>query len=134
MRSITTGLAALTVAVAIGACGGDEGDNAAKFEGDEKDVAAVVDDLQAASRDEDAGAICDDIFTDKLAGEISVESGKPCAEQVKEQLFKEDATITVQDLTVQGDKATATVQEKDGTRSKLALVKQGEEWRLDDIE
>src|SRR5690348_3414383 len=95
-------------------CGGDDekdatpgsttetvGENAAQYEGTEREIATVIDKLQASSRAGDADAICDDLFTDKLAGTIAARNNTSCAAQVKTKLVQKDATFTIASIKVE---------------------------------
>ena len=130
---ITIGLA-LTVA-SLGACGGgdDENSNADRFEGAEKQVAAVVDDLQSASRDADTKTICREIFTTGHASRVASQAGMTCESKAKQEIAVPDETIEVQGLIVEGQTATARVKEQTGKVSTLAFVKSDGAWRIDQI-
>jgi hypothetical protein len=130
---ITIGLA-LTVA-SLAACGGgdDENSNADRFEGAEKQVAAVVDDLQSASREADTKTICREIFTADHATRVASGAGTSCESKAKQEIAVPDETIEVQGLIVKGQTATARVKEQTGKVSTLAFVKSDGAWRIDQI-
>jgi hypothetical protein len=130
---ITVGLA-LTV-TSFAACGGgdDDSSNANRFEGAEKQVAAVVDDLQSASREADTKTICREIFTAAHATRIASGAGVSCESKAKQEIAVPDETIEVQGLIVNGQTATARVKEQTGKTSTLAFVKSGGGWRIDQI-
>jgi hypothetical protein len=136
-QALAFSLAWVLTCAALGACGDEqqpEGGNAKRYSGEQKRVAEVVDELQAASRDGDAARICDELFTDKLAGVISVRaSGKPCEEPVRKQQLAENASIRVLAIRLHGAAASAHVREQNGNRTTLELVKQGGDWRIDSI-
>lgn len=125
----------VALSLLLGACGGsEEGANAKRYSGESKRVAAVVDDLQGASRSGDAKHICDDIFTDKLAGTISVRAGSTCETRVKKQQVNKSAKLTVLSLSLaRGTTAQVLVREQNGHRTRLTLVKQDGDWRIDSI-
>jgi hypothetical protein len=132
------GLAALAAVSVIAGCGGGGGDkapgkNAKRFFGDQRDVAQVVDDLAEASRKGDPGAICDKLFTPSLAKAVAAQAGGSCPAKVKQELVVADEDITVQQLTITGTHALATVKEQTGKVSRLVFVRQDGEWRIDSI-
>jgi hypothetical protein len=130
---ITIGLA-LTVA-SLAACGGgdDENSNADRFEGAERQVAAVVDDLPTASREADTKTICHEIFTAAQAARVASDAGTSCEAKAKEEIAVPEETIEVQGLIVEGQTATARVKEQTGKVSTLAFVKSDGAWRIDQI-
>jgi hypothetical protein len=134
-RSVAV-LTAILAGSAFAACGGGgepEGANAKRFSGEKKRVAAVVDELEAASRDGDAKRICDDLFSDKLAGVISVRAGGTCEDQVRKRQLRKNASITVLSLRVGSAAANADVEEQNQNRTTLKLVKLDGDWRIDSI-
>jgi hypothetical protein len=135
---ITRAVAALAaVALVAAGCGGGEdkapGKNAKRFFGDQRDVAQVVDDLAKAGRDGDPGTICDKLFTAGLAKSVAAQGGGSCEAKVKQELVVPDEDITVQQLTITGTHALATVKEQTGKVSRLVFVRQDGEWRIDSI-
>jgi hypothetical protein len=136
MRSRTFTAAALVAAVALTGCGGGkkEGANAKNFKGDQKDVAQLVDDLQAAARAGDTGKICQDLFTRQLASAVGTRGHTTCQAQVKKQLALKNETITITQLAVQTPSALATVQEQNGKVSRLTFLKQSGKWHVNGIQ
>ena len=125
--------ALLLVSAALGACGGDEGANEQRFDGDSADVAAVVDQLQDYARAGDGAKICSDLMTPQLSRFIASSFGTSCAERVSEQLGAKGTTITVRRLRVDGPLASATVVEANRNVSGMAFVKRDGEWRISRI-
>lgn len=119
--------------MALGACGGDEGANEKRFDGDSEEVAAVVDRLQDYARESDGSKICSDLMTPQLAGFIARTFDTTCARRVADQLGAEGTTITVRRLQVQGPLASATVVEANRNVTGLAFVKRDGEWRISRI-
>lgn len=119
----------------IGACGGgDEGPNAKRFEDQQKDVAAVIDDLQSAARAGDAKRICEDVFTKDLAKTIKTETGVACTKRVEQQLVDEKAKYTAKGVRLDGKKkAVVNVTDAGGTQSVLYMTKAGDDWRIAQI-
>ena len=131
----TLAVAALALAVAGCGGGGDEGANEQRFEGEEKKVAAVVDDLQAASRKGDAARICEDLFSNQLADQVTEETGSTCSARVEEQIVGDDVTFHVDAVEVRGEKnAIARVTDQQERRSVLYFARGGEAgWEITDI-
>ena len=131
IRPITT--LGVVTGLILTACGGgdDGGRNASRFDGDKKDVAAVVDRLETASRDGEAATICEDIFSLELQRLVtSQEPDGGCEARVKREQVNEKARIDVQSVDVSGEKATASVREQDGDAITLNFVKSDGDWRI----
>ena len=127
--------AALALTAAGCGGGGDEGANEQRFEGEEKKVAAVVDDLQAASRKRDAARICEDLFSNRLADQVTEETGSTCSARVEEQIVGDDVRFHVDAVEVRGEKnAIARVTDQQERRSVLYFARGGEAgWEITDI-
>jgi hypothetical protein len=121
------------VGATIGACGGDEGPNEKRFDGDAAEVAAVVDQLQDYARDGDGSKICSDLMTPRLVQFIAGSFDTSCARRVATQLGSDGATITVRRVSVQGPVASATVVEANRNVTGMAFVKRDGEWRISRI-
>jgi hypothetical protein len=119
--------------VALAACGGDDGPNEKRFDGDSKNVAAVVDRLQEHARLEDGSRICSELLTPQLERSIASSFDTSCEDRVNEQLGNADTTITVKRLSVDGPLASATVTENNGSVTGMAFVKRDGEWRISRI-
>jgi hypothetical protein len=140
-RPALRGLAVLTTLATLVGCGGDEDDSrpeqrpSTTVSGEQRGILDTVDALQTASRNGDGEAICDDVFTPQLVQSIESAAKRSCGEEVREQLFTPNAEISLQrDIMVSGNQATATIREQNGNVSKLFLVKQGGQWRIDRLE
>jgi hypothetical protein len=128
----TCALTLLVAAVATG-CGGDDGPNAKRFDGDSADVAAVVDQLQEYARLDDGLKICSELLTPQLERYIEDSFDTSCEDRVNEQLGDAETTITVRKLQVNGPLASATVSEHNGNVTGMAFVKRDGEWRISRI-
>jgi hypothetical protein len=134
MRVRALGIGAIVVAwAALSACGGDEGPNEKRFDGDSADVAAVVDRLQDYAREGDSSKVCSDLMTPQLAAYIARSYDTTCARRVGEQLGSNGTTITVRRLEVEGPLASATVVERNRNVTGLAFVKRDGKWRISRI-
>ena len=121
------------VFVLLAGCGGDEGPNEKRFDGDSKDVAAVVDQLQEYARLSDGPKICSELLTPQLEDYISKSFDTSCEERVNDQLGDADTTIIVRRVKVEGPLASATVSENNGAVTGMAFVKRDGEWRISRI-
>jgi hypothetical protein len=130
MRLKAIGLGVLLV---VSACGGDDGPNEKRFDGESKDVAAVVDQLQEYARLSDGPKICSELLTPQLEDFIAESFDTSCEERVNEQLGDADTTIIVRRLNVNGPLASATVRENNGAVTGMAFVKRDGEWRISRI-
>lgn len=131
-------------AIAVAGCGGAaQTDNSAEdFQGDQRTAAKVVEDLETAivrSRVPDAKKICTELITDDLAREIaSQEQDRNCDERLEESLKDIKLAggvpeLTVLKVTVDGDKAVASVKATNGDRettSDYMLARSGNSWRI----
>lgn len=122
--------AVLCAALAVGCGGDDDESNADRFDGDEADVAAVVDDFSEAGHDGDGTRVCEEIFATVLARNIEREAKQSCATEVQQNLPEGDYELTVDDVNVKGEAATAAVTDQDDNSSVLHLVKTGDDWRI----
>jgi hypothetical protein len=132
VRTIHFTLTICTVALALGGCGEDEGPNAKKFDGEGKDVAAVVDRLMEASRGGDTQVICGEIFSVELSQRLARESGS-CTARVESDLVAEDAEFLAEQIDVEGDVAAAQVAQQDGGRFLLRFEREEGGWRISRI-
>ena len=136
----TSALAAFAAGIALMGCGGSEKRPPAPTKapaavaGDERGVVGTVDALQTASRKGDGKSICADLFTVALVHSIEASANHSCAKEVEHTLVSPDAEISVsRDIRVTGSRATATIHERNGNLSKLFLLKQGGDWRIDRV-
>jgi hypothetical protein len=116
----------LALAVLLAGCGGDEGPNEKRFDGDAADVATVVDKLQAYARLDDGAKICEELL-------VESSSGNGCEERVNDRFGDADTTLTVRRVRVDGARASATVARDNGTVIRLAFVERDGEWRIGSI-
>jgi hypothetical protein len=110
---------AMFAALALSACGGDDGGGS-----DRSDVEAII--KLIANSDEKA---CDKLTEGLVKREFNG-SKDTCVKQAKES--DENIKYDVKSVDVSGDKATATVTS--GNRSQqLQFAKDGGDWKLDRI-
>jgi hypothetical protein len=131
----------IVAALGVAGCGAAQTDSADDFEGDQKAVAKVIDDLAKASkgREPDSNKVCTKLITDALAKKIAaVDRETNCDERVEDSLTDVKdaggiATLEVKKVTIDGDKAVATVEAKTGEDNKTSdytLARVGNSWRI----
>jgi hypothetical protein len=126
----------LLALVATG-CGSTPRDSAKEFTGEKQKVAAVVEQIEKAARADDPATVCDKLFTrERLA--ILKEQGTNCKTGVKDSFKDADSfDITVDDVAISGDTATAKITAGTGSKKKsetLALKRDGAAWKVDSLE
>ena len=114
-------------------CGGP-GAGSAEFEGTEGDVAEAVESLQASgSRQEQAGEICRTRLTEALARRLTADAGS-CEAEIRNAISDADLVqMTVTDVSVRGDAATAEVESTAGEtrrRATVELARERGDWRV----
>lgn len=124
--------AILGASLAIGCGGGDDdgSENADRYEGDEREVAALVDDFADAGRDGDGARVCDEIFAVALTRNVEREAKQSCEAEVEENLPEGEYELEVDAIDVNGQTATANVTDEEDNRSVLHMVKSGDAWRI----
>jgi hypothetical protein len=113
----------VALAFVVGGCGGDEGPNEQRFDGDAANVATVVDKLQSYARLDDGAKICEELL-------VEDSSGDGCEERVNDRLGDADTTLTVRRLRVDGRRASATVTDGRGKVIAMAFVESDGDWRI----
>jgi hypothetical protein len=121
----------LVLAALASGCGAS-GSSAGDFEGEEKRVADVVEQLQSAGETGDAAEICNEVLAKQLRDQIQ-EAGANC-EQELEKAIKDadDFELEVEDVTITGNSATAKVKGRDGGEERVRdfeFVREGRDWR-----
>jgi hypothetical protein len=131
LRRFTSLLAISAAAVAIG-CGGDDdvNNNAGDYDGTDAEVATLVDEFGEAGRDGDGDKICEEIFTEELAGNVEEAAEQSCPSEVQENLPEGDYEVTIDSLEVDGDTATVSVSDQDDNESVLHVEKIDDDWRV----
>ena len=122
MRLLLIALAA--VALALASCGGDDDDGGGAS--DEDAIRAAVESFAA-----NEGNACD-LLTDRFVEE-AFESREKCQEESEESKGEEPTEIEFEDITIDGDQATASVT-ADGEGGSVALKKEDDDWRIDSLE
>ena len=130
MRRLPSLLALLLATAALAGCtAAGQSSSAGDFEGAERDVAQVVDDLKG-TRDPDE--ICSRIFTDDFAKSLEA-GGHDCIDEVRATIRDTaDTDMKVDDVTISGSTATAKVSQ-DGKTATFELERDGESWRISSL-
>jgi len=130
----TRRLTPLLLALALAGCGAQQG--GADFKGEQKAVADVVEELQAAASSRKAEDICSDILARGLADSFKA-SGGDCVREIDEAVRDaDDSELEVKAVTVTGDTAQARVEGRIGSRTGLqvlGLTREDREWRVSDL-
>jgi hypothetical protein len=133
--ALTAALAA-TVLAAAGCTASGSTSSAGNFEGAEKDVAKVVDDLETAGERQDADRICSEILARDLVSRLDAE-GTSCGQEITNATKEADEfAVTVRDVTVTGNAATASVREgtgDNGPTKTLRFVREDGRWKLAEL-
>ncbi len=127
-------LAFVATALALSSCGGDRPRDSAKdFSGVAGAVAATVEDMEEAARNEDEGRLCTKLLSDSLLAAVEEEDIR-CETAVREAFQDADSLdLTVEDVSITGDTATARVTSGRGSNEKtnsLQLEKSGAVWKI----
>ena len=104
------------------------------FEGEQKNVADVVDTLGSAAGTGDGDKICTEVLAKSLADKMAA-GGSSCAQQLDDALKDaDDNDLSVESVTVDGSTATAKVKGRDGANKDairtLEFEKSGQDWRI----
>jgi hypothetical protein len=127
MRRLSLLLAPLLAAAALAGCAAaGQNASAGNFEGAERDVAQVIDDLKA-SRDPEE--ICSRILTDDFAKSLEAD-GHDCVDEVQATIRDTaDTDMDVRDVTVSGSTARARVTQDDVTTT-FELERGADGWQI----
>ena len=125
------------LSLALTACGGaTPRDSAKDFKGAERAVAAAVENLETAARDNDSAKACTKLFATRLLSTIRTR-GQTCTAAVKDAFKDADALdLTVEDVTIDGTTASAKVTSGTGSNKQTAtleLEKAGAAWRISSL-
>jgi len=122
----------LLLTAAIAGCGTQSQPSSAdKFKNaDQKAIAQKVEDLENAGRRGKADDICSDILAKSLVDQLD-SAGTNCGSEIKKAI--DDANefnLTVENVTVNGDTATAAVKQGDnGPTETMQFTKENGQWR-----
>ena len=130
MRRVAA-IAALLLAAALAGCGAT-GSSGASFAGEEKQIADQVEALQAAGETGNAKKLCDEVLARSLRDSLSA-PGSTCQTELDKAIKDaDDFDLSVQDVAITGNRATAQVSGRGGTRT-LAFAREGADWRISSL-
>ena len=125
-------LAVAIATLALAGCGATEDPDAPEFQGAEAQVADQVEQLQSAGESRRPEDICSDILSRTLVDQLEA-AGTTCNEEMRKAIEDaDDFELTVQDVTVNGDQATARVQrgeDDDATKATFEFARENGQWR-----
>jgi hypothetical protein len=134
LRRRSLAVALFVPALGLGACTQADKNSSTNFKGDQKAVAAAVEDLSEAGRKGDSNRICEQLLARDLVRTIEQASDGRCAKVVDEALQDADAfDMSVEKVDVSGTTATATVKSETGKNDRtdqLRLVRDGRNWKI----
>jgi hypothetical protein len=118
--------------LALAGCGQAVSSSAEDFQGDDRAVAEVVEELQDAGTSGDADRICADILATELVDRLR-SAGSTCAEEMENAIDDaDDFELQVEDVEVTGDTATATVgrgPDGDAGTATFEFTRENGQWR-----
>ncbi len=118
--------------LAVAACGG-EASSAGDFEGEQRAVAEVVEELQEAGQRSEPDKICAEILAKELRDRIAA-TGSDCDEEMRKVIEDADTfELSVEKVTVTGSRASAVVEGDAGgaesSRRTFEFVNEAGQWR-----
>jgi hypothetical protein len=129
----TAAVLSLLALVATG-CGAGAKDSTKEFKGEKQRVAAVVEQIEKAARDNKPDTVCSKLLTARRL-KIIDDLGTTCRTGVKDSFKDADSfDLTVDDVTIKGDTATAKITSGTGSKKKsdtLTLKRDGTVWKID---
>ncbi len=124
------------LAVMVAGCGAAPQDSAEEFSGEQRAVAAVVERLEEAARDDEATVVCSRLLSDSLL-ETLRKQGTNCRTGVREAFRDADSLdLTVDDVEISGDNATAKVKHRSRDGEKTATLefeRDGNAWKISSL-
>jgi Tfp pilus assembly protein PilP len=123
-------LLALLLPLAVAGCGEVPDASLDNFEGQEREVAEKIEDLQKAGEGRKPEDICSDILSRTVVDQLEAASTDCPAEMKKAIEDVEDYDLETRAVTVRGNQATAEVQQgEDGPTTTMEFVREGDQWR-----
>ena len=137
MRMLAALLLAALLAVGLAACSGQRPSSTEDFNGEQRNVAEALEDLEDASADEEFQRMCTALLSQRLATQIGKGDIKRCPAEADDAIDDaKSAALDVKKVTIAGTAATVEVEQRDDgdeERVTVGLVKQGGGWRVDDL-
>jgi hypothetical protein len=130
---LAAALAAAALAAGCAPQRASTSDKVSQFKGDQRAVARAVEDLESAAQDSNEAKLCTQVLARAFAGKIGA-AGGGCESAVNAALKDTDSTdMTVESVSVNGDRATARVKFETGKTDRpgnVSLVREGGRWRV----
>ena len=130
MRRPQIALPLVLAALMAGCAGGTS--SSSDFEGEQKQVADVVEKLQSAGETGDAKVICDEVLAKTLRDQIQA-AGANCEQELDKAIKDaDDFDLEVESVEINGDTATAKVKGRDRGEDRVRdfeFVREGRDWR-----
>lgn len=105
----------LSAALAVGACGGDSAD--------EERIRAII-----AEVAEDPSAICAHLPSEV----VDAIGGREQCDALAVHADGERGDLSIEEVEVEGDVATATVTDDAGDEERIGFVREGGDWKVDE--
>ena len=130
MRRVRLPLALVAGSVALAGCGGQQASSTDRFQGAEREIAQLVEDLQSEGQKGDGAEICSRIVSAELARSIAAGGGECKDEMSKALSDANDFDLDVREVTVTGTTATAQVRQgEDGRTATFEFARGPGGWR-----
>jgi hypothetical protein len=131
---VRAALAICLLAVALSGCGSAAQDSSKDFNGEERKVAAVIEQLETAARKDDVDRVCKKLLAPSLLDAVK-KKGTNCPTAVKDSFKDADSfDVKVDDVKISGDSATAKVTSgASGSKQKtdtFLLERDGTTWKI----
>jgi hypothetical protein len=132
-----TAAALCVLAIAVVGCGGAASDSSKSFDGEKREVARTVEDLEKAGRDKSEKKICGELFSERLLASLK-KQGTNCTTAVKEALEDTDSfDLKVEEVNLSGPSARVKVESgRAGSGEKtdtLTLDRDGSTWKISSL-
>lgn len=130
MRRSLLALPLVLAALAAGCAGGAS--SSSDFQGEEKKVADQVEKLETAGKSGNAKEICTEVLAKSVSDQIA-QAGSSCEEELDKAIKDaDDFSLDVEDVTINGNTATAKVKGKEGGKDQVRTFefeRDGSDWR-----
>jgi hypothetical protein len=134
-RRLLVLLLLLVLPVTLAACGGDDDDDGGG--GDEDQIAEVIETSTKSTDPADCSKYQTESFASQLELTTPDETGLQSCEENAPETTGDPDSVDVADISVDGTSATANATFNgggfDGSTFALALVKEGDQWKLDQL-
>jgi hypothetical protein len=134
MRRSLLALPLVLAALAAGCAGGAS--SSSDFQGEEKKVADQIEKLETAGKSGNAKEICTEVLAKSVSDQIA-QAGSSCEEELDKAIKDaDDFSLDVEDVTINGNTATAKVKGKEGGKDQVRTFefeRDGSDWRATNL-